>query len=227
LRWLKGKWQESNLNRFNQKEKSKTSPFDFFLDMVYILCVIILIAYKKRVVIKMFINNTKEEAESKLILLYIFDKFEIPITNSQITELVMETELLNYFTLQQFLSELVNSSLIEYLDNDDNYYYLITEKGRNALNYFKKRLVKDITQKIDSAVEKKKKLILKETKVSANYIKNSDTSYIVNLKVIENNVPLINLELDVVSNKEAKKICDNWKSRAQYIYGKILDLLIE
>ena len=82
----------------------------------------------------MFSNNSNEEAQSKLLLLYIFDKFEVAITNNQITDFIMESELLNYFVLQQFLSELVDTSLLEYSNNEEHYYYLITEKGKDTLN---------------------------------------------------------------------------------------------
>jgi predicted transcriptional regulator len=175
----------------------------------------------------MFLNDTKHEAESKLLLLYIIDKFEITLTNNQITEFIMENELLNYFMLQQFLSELVDSALLEYIKNEDYYYYLITEKGKNTLNYFKDRLSKDLLEKIDVAVEKRKKVLLKETQISANYIKKSQNDYIVELKVVENDITLFDLKLDVVSNKQAKLICDKWKKKAQDIYGDIIKLLIE
>lgn len=175
----------------------------------------------------MFANNSKNEAENKLIVLYIFNKFEIAITNNQITDFIMENELLNYFVLQQFLSELVNTSLLEYTQNEEHYYYLITEKGKDTLNYFKDRLSDKLLKKLDQSIEKRKKLILKETQISANYKKRSKNDYLVELKVVENDITLIDLKLDVVSNKQAKIICDNWKNKAQDIYGEIIKLLID
>ncbi len=175
----------------------------------------------------MFGNNSKEEVENKLVLLYVFDKFDIPVTNTQLTEFVMENDLLNYFLLQQFLSELVEAALVEYTDNQDQNYYLITEKGKSTLKYFKDRLIIDLTEIIDSAVEKKKRMLLKDTQISATYIKKSKNDYIVELKVLESNITLIDLKLDVVSNKQAKEICDKWKNKAPYIYGEIIKLLIE
>ncbi|RKD27330.1 protein of unknown function [Caminicella sporogenes DSM 14501] len=175
----------------------------------------------------MFIDNLKHEAENKLLLLYILDKFKVPLTNNQITDFIMENEILNYFMLQQFLSELVNSSLVEYVKNEDNYYYLITEKGKNTLSYFIDRIPNDLALNIDKLVENRKKILLKETQILANYVKKSKNDYIVELKVIENNITLIDLKLDVVSNKQAKLICDKWKKKAQDIYGEIIKLLIE
>ncbi|WP_432408599.1 DUF4364 family protein [Wukongibacter sp. M2B1] len=174
----------------------------------------------------MFSNNSKEDAQKKLLLLHIFNKFEVPITNNQITDFIMENDLLNYFVLQQFLSELVDTSLLEYSNNEEHYYYLITEKGKDTLNYFKDRLSENLLSKIDSSIENKKKILLKETQISANYKKKSKNDYLVELKVVENDITLIDLKLDVVSNKQAKIICDNWKNKAQDIYGEIINLLI-
>lgn len=174
----------------------------------------------------MFSDNSKEEAQSKLLLLYIFDKFEVAITNNQITDFIMESELLNYFVLQQFLSELVDTSLLEYSNNEEHYYYLITEKGKDTLNYFKDRLSKKLLSRIDQSIDNKRKVLLKETQISANYKKKSKNDYLVELKVVENDITLIDLKLDVVSNKHAKVICDNWKNKAQDIYGEIIKLLI-
>lgn len=174
----------------------------------------------------MFNNNSKEEANSKLLLLYTIDKFEIPITDNQLTELVMDMEILNYFVLQQFLLELVDISLLEYTDTDDVYYYLITEKGKETLSYFIDRLDKKLLQKLDNSIVKKRDQIHKEMQISASYEKKGKDDYIVDLKVVENDIKLIHIELDVVSNKQAKTICDNWKSKAENIYGEIIKLLI-
>jgi predicted transcriptional regulator len=57
-------------------------------------------------------DDTQELAENKLLLLYIINKINIPISNAYITEIVLENNLLNYFHLQQYLSELVASEFL-------------------------------------------------------------------------------------------------------------------
>ncbi len=175
----------------------------------------------------MFSNDPQHEAEDKLLLLHILDEFNIPITNNQLTEFIMENELINYFMLQQYLSELVESTLVEHIKNEDNYYYLITEKGKNTLEYFQGRLVDSLVDDITKAVEKRKKILLKETHIYADYFKKSKNNYVVQLKVVESNIDLIDLKLNVVSNKQAKLLCEKWKNKAQDTYGEIINLLIE
>lgn len=42
----------------------------------------------------------------KLIILKMLEQVEYPLTNSQITEFILDKEYTNYFTVQQALSEM-------------------------------------------------------------------------------------------------------------------------
>ncbi|MBB6217084.1 putative transcriptional regulator [Anaerosolibacter carboniphilus] len=174
----------------------------------------------------MFSNNTQQQAEQKLILLHILHEFNIPLTNTQITEFVMEKDYMNYFSLQQYLGELVSSHMLEYSASSDQYFYLLTEKGRNTLQFFKDRLSPDMITAIQKSVDLKKQMLLKEMQITAEYIKRKDSEYIVDLKVVENDITLIDLKLSVVTNKHAKQICEKWKNEAPSLYGEIINLLI-
>ncbi|EOC99500.1 DUF4364 family protein [Caldisalinibacter kiritimatiensis] len=173
----------------------------------------------------MFTDNPKELAQHKLLLLYILDRIDIPMTNSDITQLVLENNYMNYFMVQQFLSELVASKFLEFTTKDGNEYYHLSKAGSETLNFFIDRIPKEVKEKIDTMTEKKKEEMIKETQIIGNYYKKNDAEYIVNLKVIENDITLFNLSLNVVSNKQAKMICKKWKENPQDIYKKILDLL--
>lgn len=175
----------------------------------------------------MFLNNTQQLAEHKLILLYIFDQFSIPVTNTQITQFVMEKDYMNYFLLQQFLGELVNTGMLEYSQNNNNFFYLLTEKGKKTLEYFQDRLSNELMLTLQKSIEHKKQTFLKEMQIIADFTKKKENEYIVDLKVIENNITLIDLKLNVVSNKQAKQICDKWKKEAPTLYGDIIQLLIQ
>ncbi len=172
-------------------------------------------------------NNSQESAENKLIILLVMNQFSIPLTNSQVMEFVLEKDYMNYFFLQQALGELVSSGMLEYSQSDENFFYLITEKGKNTLQYFSERLELQLRASIEKSVSLKKQMLLRELQVLADYVKERDNEYIVDLKVVENNITLIELKLNVVSNKQAKQICEKWKNEAPHLYGDILKLLVE
>ena len=175
----------------------------------------------------MLVNNTKELAHHKLILLYILDRFSMPLTNTQITQFVMEKDYMNYFSFQQFLGDLVKTKMIEHSKSNNTFFYLITEKGSKTLHYFKNRLSSELIEKLEEDIVSKKQIWLKETQVSSHYTKKNDNEYMVDLKVVENEITLIDLELNVVLNKQAKQICEKWKNEAPTLYGAIINLLIQ
>jgi len=55
-----------------------------------------------------------------------------PITNSEISEFILDREYTNYFHLQQALSELEETELIEKRTISNTSYYYLTEDGKNT-----------------------------------------------------------------------------------------------
>ena len=174
----------------------------------------------------MFENSSEELASHKLLILYILDKINMDLTNSQITQVILETEVMNYFSLQQFLSQLMDSNFLKIYEDSNKEYYTLTQKGIEALEYFLSRIPAQITKKIDEYIKLNKENLLADTQVKSSFVRQSDNEYIVNLRVIENQSNLIDLNLNVSSEKQAKLICDNWKKNASYMYAEVIDLLI-
>ncbi|HHV25630.1 DUF4364 family protein [Anaerosalibacter bizertensis] len=175
----------------------------------------------------MFIDSTEELAQNKLLLLYIIDKSEIPLTNGQITEFVLENNYMNYFLVQQFLSELTRSKFIEYSRKEEKERYTILKKGKLTLNYFIHKIPDEIKNDIDKKFEVKKEELKRETQIIGDYFKKNKNEYVVNLKLVEKDSTLFSLYLNVVSSEQAKMICNNWKSNPDKIYQEILNTLIK
>ena len=81
-----------------------------------------------------------ELAGNKLSVLFFVRALNIPLTNEQITEFFIKTYFLNYFDLQQLLSELVESHHLAYMEGRQCSYYTLTKKGREALDFFQSRI---------------------------------------------------------------------------------------
>ncbi|KKY00739.1 MULTISPECIES: DUF4364 family protein [Paraclostridium] len=174
----------------------------------------------------MFENSSEELAYHKLLILYVLEKANMDLTNSQITQVILETEVMNYFSLQQFLSQLMDAKFLKIYEDSNREYYTLTQKGIETLNYFLSRIPSQITEKLDEYIKLNKENLLADTQVKSSFVKQSDNEYIVNLRVIENQSNLIDLNLNVSSEKQAKLICDNWKKNASYMYAEIIELLI-
>ncbi|HAA81046.1 MAG TPA: DUF4364 domain-containing protein, partial [Thermoanaerobacter sp.] len=51
----------------------------------------------------------QELAENKLIILYILNRINMPITDEQISKIILDNKLMNYFYLRQYLDELIET----------------------------------------------------------------------------------------------------------------------
>lgn len=174
----------------------------------------------------MFENSSEELAYHKLLVLYILEKIKADLTNSQITQVVLETEMINYFSLQQMLSQLMDSKLLKIHKKNNREYYTLTQKGLETLECFCTRIPQNVTEKVDHYIEVNGESLLNETQVKTSYVKQSDNEFIVNLRVIENQSNLIDLNLNVSSEKQANLICNNWKNNASYMYAQVIELLV-
>lgn len=175
----------------------------------------------------MFIDNTEEIAQNKLLLLYIINKSPYTFSKNQLNEFILEKNYMNYFFLQQYLSELVDSGLIEITTEENEAKYLISEKGRLTLKYFDTKIPNDIKEELEEEFNSNKILQKKESQVLADYFPRENSQYTVNLKLVENEDILFSLYLNVASEEQAQMICKGWKDRTDDIYINIINMLIE
>lgn len=172
-------------------------------------------------------DDTIDLAENKLLLLYIFRALKIPVTRNLVTEIVLENNFINYFILQQYLSELKNSQFIEDLYENENHRLHLTDAGIRVLNFFENRISEDKKAIIDNYIDNNINNIKNEISISADYTIESTNSYLVNLRAIENNITLLDLKLSVPTNKQARDLCAKWKENSSNIYNNIISFLIE
>lgn len=170
------------------------------------------------------LKGIQELAGNKLLLLYIVNKISNPISNNQLTDVVLENNLLNYFSLQQYISELVSAGFLSMSKDENRQLYSISPKGRNALEYFEDRIDASKKKIIDAYLSGLKDVVSQPFKATAEYYP-GDENYIVTCKFEENGKTLIEIKLNTPSIDKAKLICTNWKNDAEKKYKNISNLL--
>ena len=103
---------------------------------------------------------------NKLILLRFMCKMDIPLTSLHISQFFLERNMMNYFDIQQCISDLLYSKLIQY-SNDAKKFYIITQNGRNADKFF--------SYKIPENIVKAKMCIRDRVNTVAFYVQNGYT----------------------------------------------------
>ncbi|NLY77820.1 MAG: DUF4364 family protein [Tissierellia bacterium] len=177
----------------------------------------------------MFLENTEELAQNKLLLLYIINESSIPLTNNEITEFILEKNYMNYFFTQQYLSELVSSGFVDYRkqDDSDKNVYILLEKGKATLSYFQDRIPEKVKEEITSRFKGNMDNVDKPTQVFGEYYKKNNSEYTVNLRLVEKDQPILSIYLDIPSEAQARKICETWKKNTEYIYKNLLNMLVD
>lgn len=162
----------------------------------------------------------------KLIVLKMLDQVNSPLTNSQISEFILEKEYTNYFTLQQVLSEMDETGLVTITSNHNSSLYHLTDAGRNTLEYFGNKISDAICRDIKNYLEEHEMEIRNSLSTTADYYQGNQGDYLVRFRVKEKKSMLIDLTLSVPSEKEAISMCNHWKEKSQTIYAFVMKELL-
>ena len=142
----------------------------------------------------------------KLIILYMLDKVDFPLTNSQLSEFILDKGYTDYFKLQQAISELQDA-------------------GRDTLTYFGKNISEAIRSEIDSFLADHKYKLRSENETLADYWKEHADLYIARCMIKEKGQPILDIQLAVPDKDQAVIICDNWRKKNSDIYAYLVKTL--
>ena len=167
------------------------------------------------------------QVENKLLLLYLVEKMDIPLSTGQIHQFVLKETSTHYFDWQQCLAEMLEGGYLEATVENNKTRYTITDIGITTLEYFEKRIPLYVRNKINKYVHDNRKYVKRDYETTANYFKDIHTGdYIVKCGVYDDVSMLMEINLTVVSRDHAKNICENWRNNVTKLYGNILNNLV-
>ncbi|MCI5698979.1 MAG: DUF4364 family protein [Lachnospiraceae bacterium] len=162
----------------------------------------------------------------KLMILYMLEKVNFPLTNNQITGFILDQGYTDYFHVQQAISELVESNLITTETIRNASYLKTTEEGARTLSYFKNDISNQIREDIDHFLKENAFELRNEVSTLSDYDRTPEGDYCVRCRVREGNSILIELNFTVPTEEEAKAVCRHWPEKSQKLYMHILETLL-
>lgn len=162
----------------------------------------------------------------KLIILYMLDKVTFPLTNSQISEFMLEREYTTYFTIQQVFSEALEADLIRIETTYQRTIYHLTDSGKETIDFFYQDISPVIREEISDYLKEKKYDLKTDAEVVADYYRNTNHEYSVHLQIKENHSELIDLTISVPTKGAAESIANNWTQKNQEVYALIMKHLL-
>lgn len=161
----------------------------------------------------------------KLIILYILDRMDFPITNTELTRFIIEKEYCDYITINQTLADLIEDEYVEMESSHNSYLYRITPSGKETLSFFYTRISVAIRDDIDAYLSEKEYQLREMIATTADYYEAKKNEFVVELRVIERDSELVHINLLVTSATEADAICNRWKECSADVYGYLISTL--
>ncbi|HJD27101.1 MAG TPA: DUF4364 family protein [Candidatus Blautia intestinipullorum] len=162
----------------------------------------------------------------KLIVLYMAQQSREELTNSQISQFVLDRDYTDYFHLQQVLSELVETGLLKKRTVSNSSHYEITEEGSKTLFYFEKDLSSEIKKEVEEFLKDCGVQAEQRIQTPADYFETPQGGYAVRCQYIEKDTTILDLTLSAPNLEAARAICRNWPKKSPDIYAAVMGELI-
>jgi len=170
---------------------------------------------------------TDDSTLNKLILLYVFEAMDVPLTGKTILEMCTSINLwLTYMDCTLAVNQLIESGLIFCSSKDKtgeggiitDAYYNITPDGRMCLDHFYTRIPSTLRTEITEYIRENRMAYRRKQEYYRNYYKNQDGTYTVHMKIVDPVQTTLELKLNVTNRDTAKQVYNKWEEKAAQIY---------
>ena len=162
----------------------------------------------------------------KLMILYLIEKVDFPLSNSQISEFILDKGYTNYFTVQRAFHELEEENMLRVKQIRNMSHYALSDEGSEAIEMFEYQIPNSIKEDIAQFLKEKEYELRKEASVTADFYPSKGDEYTVNLKIREKENLLLEINLNVVSRDQAVYICDHWEKKHSNVYSMLIEKLL-
>ncbi len=166
------------------------------------------------------------EEEMKFAVVYAVKQYKAPISESLIFEIfTWDKEIMEYFDLAAAVGELIEDGYIikKFYRNEES--LCLSESGEAAFIYFKSRIPFSVRERIDTAIGRVKyDEIVDPNAARADVVFFAEEQYMAKCSLIEDNVPLMELSLNMGSRVYAERVAKFFKKNSKKIYEEILKI---
>lgn len=161
----------------------------------------------------------------KLIVLFMLDRVNFPLTKAQISDFILQQEYTNFLTLQRVLSDLSDANFVITKVMGNRTLLSITEEGKDTLSYFDNRINIKIKDDIELYLQNNRLELRNEVSIQSNYYKSTSGDYEARLIGKDKETILVDITMSVPTEEIAISICANWNEKNQQIYKYLTEQL--
>lgn len=165
----------------------------------------------------------RDKLDIKILILYVLNRLPRPVDITTLSELVFCDDGINYFDYMDALAELVNSGHTALLDDK----FFITAKGVRNSEEMESTLPFTVRMKAGKAAERTARMLNRSAMVRASHEKKPDGNCNVSLGLSDSLGNILTLEILAGSEEQAREMEEKFRSRAEDLYMRIANMLLE
>jgi hypothetical protein len=167
------------------------------------------------------IGFIKSELDLKLLVLYIVSHAAEPISLFQLLEIALCDAGVDYFSLTQAVTHMVETGQLELLGER----YAITEKGLRNSEICENSLPYSVRMHCDENLIRMNQLLRQEAQIRTSVTENPDGTCTLHLCLNDVTTPMLRMELLAASHTQAEIMAKNFRADPAGLYLHITHLL--
>lgn len=171
-------------------------------------------------------GSLKNTNEIGILLCYILDKTEKPLTKDELIGIIQNYGMANYFETTSALSELINNGNV-ITDPENDQFISLSDNGKMISSQLNRELPLSIRQKALSATISLAKQRRIEAENPVVITKDSSGGYNVNMRITDGMRDLMSVSLFVPDKREASLVKKNFHNDPSRLYSVLLAVVTE
>ncbi len=169
-----------------------------------------------------------ETSVNKLILLFVFDKMESPLSERTLLDICSSSNAwINYMDCVVLIQKLLGDGFICAIPGVEETLFTITPEGRESLANFYINIPLSLREEISRFVKNNSSKLRTRQECKADYYQNKDGTYTVFLKILAPVQPMLELKFVVPDKKTANTIYKKWEDKASELYSVVYETLVD
>lgn len=168
----------------------------------------------------------KEKNDIKIFILYLMRNIGYPLDFSNITDIVLQDEIVKYFDFAECFAELLETgNITQEKDENGETLYSVTEQGKHVADSLQSDIFMMIRER-----SLKSALRLLSFKKRGSFIKCQSTplpdgSFSLCCRIVESKEEVMNITLKVDNKKQLDRMTHNFQERPEAVYKGLMTLL--
>lgn len=172
-----------------------------------------------------------EDIKTKLLILFILEKYETPISQDILTQMCcVDNNWVPYFCFAHFVDELAGARFIFRKPDPRNTYdnlLTISEDGKICLSYFYSSIFKSVRDDVTEYIRNNKLRYRKKQEFICVPEENADGTYTVRCIVLNGEITMFELKFNVPTKAKANSVAAKWQEAAPEVYRTYVEMLID